>query len=96
MVDLFRRLDAGRPPPPAEEEIERPRKQSRRSADPQVFLMDVLVNGPVPTIIIEERGAVHGFTKKQLRYAREKMKIVTFKEVGKRHGRWISALPQHA
>jgi hypothetical protein len=95
MVDLFKRLDAGRPPP-AEEKIEQPRKQSRRSADLKIFLMDVLVNGPVPTIIIEERGAAHGFTKKQIRSAREQMKVVTFKEVGKPHGRWISALPQHA
>ena len=95
MVDLFKRLDAGRPPP-AEEKIEQPRKQSRRSADPKIFIADILVNGPVPATLVEVRGAVHGFTRKQLRSAREQMKIVAFKQTGKRHGCWIWVLPQHA
>jgi hypothetical protein len=57
--------------------------------------MDVLVNGPVPVTIIEERGAAHGLSKKQLRCAKQQMAIVAFKEVRKLHGRWFWALPQH-
>ena len=94
MVDLFKRLDAGRPPA-VEEKIEQPRKQSRRSAGPKIFIADILVNGPAPSTLIEERGAAHGFTKKQLSYARRQMRIVSFKEVGKTNGRWFWALPQH-
>jgi hypothetical protein len=91
VVSLFERLDKGRPPP-VEEVVKQSRKQSRRSADPKILLMDVLVNGPVPATLVEERAAVHGLTKKQLRSAREQMKIVAFKELGKPHGRWFWAL----
>ena len=90
MASLFERLDRGRPP--TEEAI----KQSRRHAGQKALIQDVLANGPAPATLVEERGAAHGFTKKQLRSAREQMKIVAFKEVGKPHGRWIWALPQHA
>jgi hypothetical protein len=100
MASLFDRLN--REQPPAEEVIEQPRKhtpqplkQSRRSVDPRVILMDVLANGPAPATLVEERGAAHGFTKKQLSYARRQMRIVSFKEVGKINGRWFWALPQH-
>ena len=88
MADIFERLNAGRPP-----QIEEPIKQSRRRADLKTFLMDVLMNGPAPATLIEERGAAHGFTEKQLRYAREQMNIVAFKETGRPHGRWLWALP---
>jgi len=94
MASLFERLDKGRPPP-VEEAINQPRKQLRKSADPKTLIMDVLANGPVPCTLVEERGAVHGFTKKQLSYARRQMRIVSFKEVGKINGRWFWALPQH-
>ena len=84
MVSLFERLDKGRPPP-----TEKPIKQPRRHADRKTFLLDVLANGPVPATIIEERGAAHGFSRKQLRCAKQQMKIVVFKEVGRRNGRWF-------
>ena len=89
MVNLFERLDRGRPPP------EEPVKQPRRGDDRKTFLLDVLANGPVPTALVHQRGAAHGFTRKQLWCAREQMKIVAFKEVGKIRGRWFLALPQH-
>ena len=84
MVSLFERLKEGRPPP-TEEAI----KQPRRGDDRKTFLLDVLANGPVPATIVEERGAAHGFSKKQLIYAKQHMGIVVFKEVGKRNGRWF-------
>ena len=89
MATLFERL--GRPPA-AEAAVEQP----QRRADSKALLMDVLANGPVPTTIIEERGAAHGLSKKQLRRTRGQMRIVAFKEVGKLHGRWFWALPRHA
>ena len=78
VVSLFERLKEGRPP-----QIEEPVKQSRRHADQKALIKDVLANGPVPATLVEERGAAHGFTKKQLSYARRQMRIVSFKEVGK-------------
>ena len=84
MVSLFERLDKGRPPP-TEEVI----KQPRRGDDRKTFLLDVLANGPVPATTIEARGAAHGFSRKQLRYARQQMNIVAFKEVGRLNGRWF-------
>ena len=90
MTSLFERLDRGRPPP-TEEAI----KQSRRHAGPKALIKDVLANGPAPATLVEERGAAHGFTKKQLSYARRQMRVVSFKEVGKINGRWFWALPQH-
>ena len=90
MVSLFERLDKGRPPP-----TEKTIKQSRRNADQKALIMDVLANGPAPATLVEERGAAHGFTKKQLCYARRQMRIVAFKEAGKTNGRWFWALPQH-
>ena len=90
MANLFERLDKGRPPP-----VEEPIKQSRRHAGQKALIKDVLANGPAPVTLVEERGAAHGFTKKQLSYARRQMRIVSFKEVGKTNGRWFWALPQH-
>ena len=84
MVSLFERLDKGRPPP-TEEAI----KQPRRGDDQKTFLLDVLANGPVPATLIEARGAAHGFSRKQLSYARQQMNIVAFKEVGRLNGRWF-------
>jgi hypothetical protein len=90
--DIFKRLSAGRPPP-TEETIKQP---PHRRENPKIFLKDILANGPAPTTLVQERGAAHGFSRKQLWDAREKMKIVAFKEIGKPHGRWFCALPQHA
>jgi hypothetical protein len=86
--DIFKRLSAGRPP-------EEPIKQPHRRDDRKTFLVDILMNGPVPTTLVYQRGAARGFTKKQLWDAREKMKIVAFKETGKHGGRWFLALPQN-
>ena len=43
------------------------------------------MSGPVPVTRIEERGAAHGFSKKQLIYAKQHLGIVVFKEVGRRN-----------
>ena len=85
--DIFSRLGAGRPPP-----IEETKPQLGRAAVKarlKTLLTDVLANGPVPATLVEERGAAHGLTRKQLRYAREQMNIIAIKEVGKTHGRWL-------
>ena len=68
---------------------------TRRTVDPKTFITDVLVNGPVPVITVLERGAARGLTRKQILYAREQMQVVAFKEIGRRHGCWFWALPQH-
>jgi hypothetical protein len=83
--NLFERLNPGRPPP-----VEKPSK--KLGADPKPLLTDVLTNGPVPATFIQERGAVHGFTRKQLRRAKRQMNIASFKEAGKLNGRWFWAL----
>jgi len=67
----------------------------KHGADRETFLMDILANGPVPATIVEARGAAHGITRKQLRRARSKMSVVSFKETGKPNGRWLWTLPQH-
>jgi hypothetical protein len=72
----------------------KPRKPSRRTVDPKTFIADVLVNGPVPTKNVLQRGAERGLTKRQILYAREQMQVVAFKEIGKR-GPWFWSLPQH-
>lgn len=59
------------------------------------FLFDILVNSPVPIEIIEQRAITHGFSKTQLKYAKRKMGVVTFKEKAFQ-GRWFWAQPQHA
>ena len=83
-MSLFERLKEGRPP-----QIEEPVKQSRRHADQKALIKDVLANGPAPATLVEERGAAHGFSKKQLICAKQHMGIVVFKEVGRRNGRWF-------
>ena len=90
VANLFERLNKGRSP-----QIEEPIKQSRKHAGQKALIKDVLANGPAPATLVAERGAAHGFTKKQLSYARRQMRVVSFKEVGKTNGRWFWALPQH-
>jgi len=90
MASLFERLNARWPP-----QIEEPVKQSSRHAGQKALIKDVLANGPAPATLVQERGAAHGFSKKQLSYARRQMRVVSFKEVGKINGRWFWALPQH-
>jgi hypothetical protein len=77
--------------PPTEEKLA---GRKRPGTNPKILLMDLLANGPVPKTTIMERGTAHGLTEKQLRRAREKMNISTFKEVGPEHGRWFWALPE--
>jgi hypothetical protein len=59
------------------------------------FLLDMLANGPVPQKVIAERARQRGFTAEQLRHAREKAGIGTFKETGKPHGEWLWARAEH-
>jgi hypothetical protein len=60
------------------------------------FLLNVLANGPVPIAVIEERAAACGFSKDQLKRAKQKMGVVAFKEKGTLDGQWLWALPQRA
>jgi len=55
----------------------------------------VQLEKPRPQKEIEEAGEVEGFTKKQLRVAREKFGICTEKEPGKMTGPWFWRLPSH-
>jgi len=73
---------------------------STKSKDQQsgavVFLMDILANGPVPVKTIEDRATARGFSKDQLKRAKQKMCVEAFKEEGKAHGGWLWALAEHA
>ena len=86
--DIFERLSEGRPPP-TEEAIKQP---PRRREDPKIFLKDILANGPAPANLVIERGAERGFSKRQITYAREQMKLIAFKGPGKGGG-WFWVLP---
>ena len=72
----------------------KPRKPTRRTVDPTDFLRDILTNGPVPTKNVLQRGAERGLTKRQILYAREQMRVIAFKYLGK-HGCWFWLLPNH-
>jgi hypothetical protein len=105
MADIFERLAQGRPPPTetaikthrkGADPILQGRQKTGAGADPKDLLMDVLANGPVPTTLVEERGATHGFNVNQLKHAKRRMGIVALKEKGKVGGRWFWALPKHA
>jgi hypothetical protein len=61
---------------------------------PHRFIADVLINGPVPTVTVLQRGAERGFTKKQITYAKEQMKVIAFKD-RVRYGCWFWLLPHH-
>jgi hypothetical protein len=64
-----------------------------RGGGAAMFLMNMLANGPVPKTVIDERAAVCGFSEDQLRGAKTKMGVETFKE--KFDGPWFWSLPQH-
>jgi hypothetical protein len=85
--DIFKRLSAGRPPA-----TEEPVKQPRRREDPKIFLKDILANGPAPANLVIARGAERGFTKRQITYAREQMKLIALKGPGM-DGCWFWTLP---
>jgi hypothetical protein len=72
----------------------KPRKPTRRTLDPKTFILDVLTNGPVPTKNVLQRGAERGLTKRQILYAREQMRVIAFKDLGK-HGCWFWSLQGH-
>ena len=78
--DIFERLAKGRPAP-----AEEASKQPRRREDPKIFLKDILANGPAPVNLVIARGAEHGFSKRQITYAREQMKLVALERA--REGR---------
>ena len=84
--DIFSRLSAGRPP--AEGAV----KSQRRREDPKIFLKDILANGPAPANLVIARGAERGFTKRQITYAREQMKLIALKGPGM-DGCWFWTLP---
>jgi hypothetical protein len=72
----------------------KPRTSTRRTNDPKNFILDVLVSGPVPATTVQARGAERGFTRRQLRYAKERMPVVSYKDFG-RNAPWFWALSQH-
>jgi hypothetical protein len=83
-----------------EEERHEPERTQTSSADfvsqwvretsAKTFLMNILQNGPVPTTVILERGKARGFSKKQLKHAKEQTGVIAFKEKGKfGAGRWF-------
>jgi hypothetical protein len=72
-----------------------PTKDKGQQSGAVAFLLDVLANGPVPVKIIEERAAARGFSKDQLKRAKQKMCVGTFKEGGKLDGGWLWALAEH-
>jgi DNA polymerase len=68
--------------------------KSKASDGVVTFLLDMLAGGPVPKKLVDERAAQRGFTADQLRRAREKAGIETFKETGKKDGVWFWCLAQ--
>jgi hypothetical protein len=88
VADIFERLAKGRPP--LTEGVTK--QPPRRREDPKIFLKDILAGGPAPATLVEERGAAHGFTKIQIRYARRQLKIISVKGAGK-NGGWFWVLP---
>jgi hypothetical protein len=73
-----------------------PTKERGQQSNVIIFLLDILMNGPVPAKLIEERAAARKFSKDQLDRAKKKIGIVSFKETGKFDGLWLWALPQQA
>ena len=71
-------------------------KERGRQSDVIIFLMSLLTNGPVGMKIIEDKAAERNFTIEQLRRAKRKIGIVTFKQAGTMEGHWFWALEQHA
>src|SRR5262249_38086314 len=69
-----------------------PAKDKQGSA--VTFLQDMLTNGPVPVEIIQKRADVRGFSWDQMKRARSKMGVVSYK--GGLDEGWMWALPQHA
>ena len=68
--------------------------KTSRGASVQEFLSDFLAGGPQPRTTVIERGIERGFTADQLRRAKEKVGIASFKK--EFTGIWYWALPEHA
>jgi DNA polymerase bacteriophage-type len=74
----------------------RPTK-SNRGASAVEFLVDLLTGGPQPQTLVIERGAERGFSLDQLKRAKQKAGIVSYRKGGLGDsGTWFWALPQHA
>jgi hypothetical protein len=66
-----------------------------QEANAKIFLANILTNGPTLVTAIEEQGAAHGFSKKQLEYAKKQINVVAFKKRGVFGGPWFWALTGH-
>ena len=71
-------------------------KERGQQSDVIIFLMNLLANGPGARTTIEDKAAERGFTIDQLKRAKRRMGIVTFKQTGTMEGHWFWALPHHA
>ena len=92
--DIFKRLEERRPaptpsPPPSPKRITR---RARLNSEVKALLLDILTEGPAPATLVQARGAAYGFSRKQIRHAKEKLNIAAFKEEGRKYGRWFWAL----
>jgi hypothetical protein len=100
VADIFERLAKERRPT-TEEAIKQQRKSAdlvsrwKQKTEAEAFLMDVLANGPMPTVIIEELGATRKFSKMQLWRAKQRIGATAFKKK-EQNGCWFWALVQHA
>jgi hypothetical protein len=97
MATLFERLAQGRP-----QQAKKPGKRSHRNADrvsrwkrkteAEIFLVEVLAHGPMPSKIVEELGAARKFSKRTLEGAKKRRGITAFKKKGKLHDCWFWTL----
>ena len=73
-----------------------PTKDRDQQSGAVVFLMDILANGPVPVKTIEERAAARGFSKDQLKRAKQKMCVEAFKRREKPMAAGFGPWQEHA
>jgi hypothetical protein len=96
MADIFKRLTESRPTPAPALSPSPPLKKLTRRArthdELKTFLLDILTDGAAPANLVYARGVAYGFSRKQIRHAREKLNIAAFKEEGQKYGRWFWAL----
>ena len=60
----------------------------------RTFLKSILAAGPRPQEEIVEEGSQLGFTERQLKFAKRKLGVTSFKEHGVAHGAWYWQLPE--
>jgi hypothetical protein len=70
--------------------------KSKSSLTAQGFLTDFLAGGPQLQTAVIERGAERRFTEHQLKHAKTKLAIVSYRKGFGESGVWFWALPQHA